>query len=374
MGDMGNERPRVAIVGAGMAGASLAYELADRADVLLLERESHPGYHTTGRSAAMFTETYGPGPVRALTRASRDFYETPPADFISVPILTARGVILTADPSQEALIPETLAAGATHRLTPAEAEAQAPILRGDRLAGAVAEPGARAIDVDALLQAYLRGFKARGGRLLCDAEVTGLDRDGTGWRVTTQAGVFPVDVIVNAAGAWGDKLAELAGVSPLGLVPKRRTAILIDAPSDPQAWPMLIDIAEAWYIKPDAGLLLASPADATPTEPQDAQPDELDIAICVDRIETATKLQVKRIRHKWAGLRSFVGDGVPVAGFDEKAPGFFWLIGQGGYGIQTASALARLSAALVLGEPIPADLITEGVDPAELAPTRESLR
>ncbi|WP_198148362.1 NAD(P)/FAD-dependent oxidoreductase [Elstera litoralis] len=367
---MRNARPRVAIIGAGMAGASLAYELADAAEVLLLERESHPGYHTTGRSAAMFTETYGPAPVRALTRASRDFYENPPENFISVPILTPRGVILVADASQEALIAETLAAGATHRLTPAEAEAQAPILRGDRLIGAVAEPGARAIDVDALLQAYLRGVKARGGRLLCEAEVTALDRDGAGWRVTTPAGVFPVDTIVNASGAWGDKIAELAGVSKLGLVPKRRTAILIDAPSDPQAWPMLIDMAEAWYIKPDAGLLLASPADATPVEPQDAQPDEMDIAICVDRIETATKLQVKHIRHKWAGLRSFVGDGVPVAGFDKTVPGFFWLIGQGGYGIQTASALARLSAALILGAPIPADLKAEGVIPAELAPTR----
>lgn len=371
---MQNQRPRVAIMGAGMAGASLAYELAPAADVILLERETHPGYHATGRSAAMFTETYGPAPVRALTRASRNFYESPPEHFISVPILSPRGVILVADASQEALIPELLAAGATHRLTPAEAEAQVPILRGDRLIGAVAEPGARAMDVDALLQAYLRGFKARGGQMQCEAEIVALDRDGAGWRVTTKAGVFLADSIVNASGAWGDKLAEMAGVAPLGLVPKRRTAILIDAPSDPQAWPMLNDIAEAWYLKPDAGLLLASPADATPTEPQDAQPDELDVAICVDRIETATKLSVKQIRHKWAGLRSFVGDGVPVAGFDGTMPGFFWLVGQGGYGIQTASALARLSAALILGAPIPDALRAEGVDPADLAPTRARLR
>ncbi len=367
---MAEQRLRVVIVGAGMAGASLAYELAEMADVLLLERESHPGYHSTGRSAAMFTETYGPAPVRALTRAARAFYETPPDGFISVPILTPRGVILVADATQAELIPETLAAGATHALTPSEAEAQVPILRGERLVGAVAEPGARAMDVDALLQAYLRGLKARGARLMCDAVVTALAREGSGWQVTTAAGVFSADVIVNAAGAWGDKIAELAGVTPLGLVPKRRTAILIDAPSDSAAWPMLNDIAELWYLKPDAGLLLASPADATPVEPQDAQPDEMDVAICVDRIETATKLTITRIRHKWAGLRSFVGDGVPVAGFDATVPGFFWLVGQGGYGIQTASALARLSAALIRGVPVPADLLANGVDPADLAPAR----
>ncbi len=367
---MESARLKVVIIGAGMAGASLAYELAETADVLLLERETHPGYHTTGRSAAMFTETYGPAPVRALTRASRSFYEAPPAGFVSVPILAERGVILVADATQADLIPETLAAGATHLLTPSEAEAQVPILRGDRLVVAVAEPGAQSMDVDALLQAYLRGVKARGGRLLCEAAVTALERAGTGWQVSTTAGVFSADVIVNAAGAWGDKIAEIAGVAPLGLVPKRRTAILIDAPSDPAAWPMLNDIAELWYIKPDAGLLLASPADATPVEPQDAQPDELDIAICVDRIETATKLTITRIRHKWAGLRSFVGDGVPVAGFDEKVPGFFWLVGQGGYGIQTASALARLSAALIKGEPVPPDLLAHGVDPADLSPAR----
>lgn len=361
-------RPAVIIIGAGMAGASLAYELAGQADVTLIERESHPGYHTTGRSAAMFTETYGPAPIRALTRASRAFYENPPDGFATTPILTPRGVLLTAEPDQAALIPDALVSGATQALTAAEAQAQVPVLRGERLAGAVAEPAARAIDVDALLQGYLRGFKARGGTLVCDAPVTALTRAGTGWRVTTPQGGFAADVIVNAAGAWGDPVAALAGVAPVGLVPKRRTAILIDAPGDPQAWPMVIDIAEAWYLKPDAGLLLASPADETPVEPQDAQPDEMDIAICVDRIETATTLQVRRIRHKWAGLRSFVADGAPVVGFDPDAPGFFWLVGQGGYGIQTAGAVSRLAAALILERPTPADILAEGLNPVDLAP------
>lgn len=361
-------RPAVTIIGAGMAGASLAYELAEHAAVTLLERENHPGYHTTGRSAAMFTETYGPAPIRALTRASRAFYENPPDGFVAAPILTPRGVLLTAEPDRADLIPDVLVTGATRALTPAEAEAQVPVLRGERLAGAVAEPDARAIDVDTLLQGYLRGFKARGGTLVCDAPVTGITRTETEWRVSTPKAVFAADVIVNAAGAWGDVVAALAGIAPVGLVPKRRTAILIDAPSDPQAWPMVIDIAEAWYLKPDAGLLLASPADETPVEPQDAQPDEMDVAICVDRIETATRLQVRRIRHKWAGLRSFVDDGVPVAGFDRHVPGFFWLVGQGGYGIQTAGALSRLAAALILRRPVPADILAEGLDPIELAP------
>ncbi len=361
-------RPAVLIIGAGMAGASLAYELAGQAEVTLIERESHPGYHTTGRSAAMFTETYGPAPIRALTRASRAFYENPPEGFVTTPILTPRGVLLTAEPDRADMIPEVLVSGATHALTAAEAQAQVPILRAERLAGAVAEPGARAIDVDALLQGYLRGFKARGGTLVCDAPVTALARTETGWRATTPQGDFAADVVVNAAGAWGDPVAALAGVAPVGLVPKRRTAILIEAPSDPQAWPMVIDIAEAWYLKPDAGLLLASPADETPVEPQDAQPDEMDIAICVDRIETATTLNVRRIRHKWAGLRSFVADGVPVVGFDLAVPGFFWLVGQGGYGIQTAGALSRLAAALILEQPVPADIAAEGLNPAHLAP------
>lgn len=363
-------RPAVLIIGAGMAGASLAYELAGQAEVTLIERESHPGYHTTGRSAAMFTETYGPAPIRALTRASRAFYENPPEGFVTTPILTPRGVLLTAEPDRADMISEVLVSGATHALTAAEAQAQVPILRAERLAGAVAEPGARAIDVDALLQGYLRGFKARGGTLVCDAPVTGLARTETGWRATTPQGDFAADIVVNAAGAWGDPVAALAGVAPVGLVPKRRTAILIEAPSDPQAWPMVIDIAEAWYLKPDAGLLLASPADETPVEPQDAQPDEMDIAICVDRIETATTLNVRRIRHKWAGLRSFVADGVPVVGFDLAAPGFFWLVGQGGYGIQTAGALSRLAAALIMKQPVPVDILAEGLNPADLAPRR----
>ncbi|HYG86058.1 MAG TPA: FAD-dependent oxidoreductase [Azospirillum sp.] len=370
------------IVGAGMAGASAAYELAAHGRVLLLEREAQPGYHSTGRSAALYTQTYGHAVVRALTVASWDFYANPPAGFTDHPLLTPRGVLLIGRADQEQALQTAFAEG--RRLTPtverldrAGTLTRAPMLREDYVAGAVWEPDAMDLDVHAIHHGYLRGLKARGGRQVGDAEVRELARHDGLWVARTPAGDFAAPVLVNAAGAWADSLAILAGVRPIGLVPKRRTAVtfdpVFDNPKDAEGlagWPMVIDVDETFYFKPDAGRLLASPADETPVDPCDVQPEELDVALAVDRVERAARFHIRRLAHRWAGLRSFVADKVPVVGFDGEATDFLWLAGQGGYGIQTAPAMARTAAALATGGGLPSDVAALGVTPADLAPDR----
>lgn len=366
----------ILVIGAGMAGASVAAELSGTARVALLEAEERPGLHSTGRSAALFTTTYGPAPVRALSRASRRFLEEGrgPA---GAPFLRPRGVMFLARADQAARAAALIAemGAALKPVTALAARDRVPLLRAEYLAEALADDVASDIDVDALHQHYLRGLRAAGSEVTCAAPVRGLARAGDCWKATTPAGDFAAPVIVNAAGAWADEVAALAGLAPIGLQPKRRTALLVAPPEGVAVddWPMLVDVDEQFYVKPDAGMLLLSPADATPCPPCDAQPEELDIAIAVDRVQQALDLPVRRIAHRWAGLRSFVADGVPVAGFDPAAEGFFWLAGQGGYGIQTAPALARLAAALVRGEDVPQDIAAEGVSAADLAPGRPGL-
>lgn len=381
------ERVDFLIVGGGMAGASAAYELAAHGSVAVLERESQPGYHSTGRSAALYTQTYGHPVVRALTVASWDFYTNPPEGFSEHPLLTPRGVLLIGRADQTAALDRDFAEG--RRLTPsverldrAQALARAPFLKTDYVDGAVWEPEAMDMDVHAIHTGYLRGLKARGGRLVTDAGVEALERRDGLWIATTPAGIFAAPVLVNAAGAWADVLAGMAGVRPIGLVPKRRTAITFDPVfSDPvfsgpadgagiAGWPMVIDVDEQFYMKPESGRLMLSPADETPVEPCDVQPEELDIAIAIDRMEQAVRFSVRRIAHKWAGLRSFVADKVMVAGYDESADGFFWLAGQGGYGIQTAPAMGRTAAALATGGGLPAEVAALGVRAEDLAPAR----
>ncbi len=375
------------IVGGGMAGASAAYELAAHGSVIVLERESQPGYHSTGRSAALYTQTYGHPVVRALTVASWDFYTNPPDGFSEHPLLTPRGVLLIGRADQTAALDRDFTEG--RRLTPsverldrARTLARAPFLKDDYVDGAVWEPDAMDMDVHAIHTGYLRGLKARGGRLVTDAGVTALERRDGLWVATTPAGSFAAPVLVNAAGAWADVVAGLAGVRPIGLVPKRRTAITFDpvfadpafsGPADAAGiagWPMVIDVDEQFYMKPESGRLMLSPADETPVEPCDVQPEELDIAIAVDRMEQAVQFSVRRIAHRWAGLRSFVADKVMVVGYDDSAEGFFWLAGQGGYGIQTAPAMGRTAAALATGGSLPAEVAALGVRAEDLAPSR----
>lgn len=366
----------VAVIGGGIAGASVAAELSGVAKVVLLEREARPGYHTTGRSAALYTCTYGPAGVRALSRASGPSFHGW-AGPSGAPLLRPRGVLFLAREDQgDALAAlEAEMAGALAPLDLAEARARLPLLREGYAAAALWDGAASDIDVDALHQRYLRALKAAGGAVLTDAEVGAVTRAGGVWRVETRGGTVEAPVLVNAAGAWADEIARMAGVRPVGLIPKRRTAALIDPPAGPadDGWPMVVDAEESFYVKPDAGRLLISPADATPSAPCDAQPEELDVAIAVDRVEQALDLSVRRIAHKWAGLRSFVADGEPVAGYAPDAEGFFWLVGQGGYGIQTAPALGQLAAALVAGHAMPDGFAEAGVDPAGLAPERPGL-
>jgi D-arginine dehydrogenase len=355
------------VVGAGAAGASAAYELAAHGSVIVLEQEAQPGFHATGRSAALFSETYGNATVRSLSRASRPFLATPPDGFSQTPLLRARGALFIAAEDELAALSAQAAdePGAFAPWSGEEARARVQVLRPEVSAAALYEAGAMDIDVNALHQGFLRGLRQRGGQTVVDAGVEGLRRDGAGWVADTRAGAFAAEVVVNAAGAWADRLAALAGLDRLGLQPKRRTAALIDGPDglDFGAWPMVIDVGETFYFKPDAGQLLISPADETDTEPCDAQAEEIDVAIAADRVQAATTLSIRRIAHRWAGLRTFAPDRTPVCGFDPRAEGFFWLAGQGGYGIQTAPALAQLTARLITGGGGP-DAIAAALSPA----------
>ncbi|NIR30398.1 MAG: FAD-binding oxidoreductase [Gammaproteobacteria bacterium] len=365
------------IVGAGMAGASAGYELAGHGRVILLEREEAPGYHSTGRSAAQFLESYGNAAVRRLTHASRAFFEHPPGGFAEHALLTPRGALFVAREEQRETLEATLAevqalVGTARELDAIQAIERVPVLRRDYVAAAFYEPDSMDMDVAAIHQGYLKGLRRRGGRVVTDAEVGRLSRVGQAWEVQTRNGRFSAPIVINAAGAWCDEIARLAGVPPLGLTPKRRTAITFDPPSgvDITRWPLVIDVDETFYFKPEAGRILASPADETPVAACDVQPEELDIAVTVDRLEKATTLSVRRIAHKWAGLRTFSPDKTPVVGMEEAAPGFVWLAGQGGYGITTAPALARATSALLVEGRLPEDLVSLGLTREALAPSR----
>jgi len=367
------------VIGSGMAAASLGYFLAPHGRVTLLERESQPGYHSTGRSAALFLASYGTPQVRALTLASRAFLDAPPEGFADVPILSPRGALFAATAEQAELLDEhcALLAGMSpqsRRLSRDETLALVPVLRPERLLGGALEPDASDIDVHALHQGYLRGLRRCGGTLVCDAEATHVERQGSDWLVQAGGREYRAPLLVNAAGAWCDVVARMAAVRPIGLQPKRRSAFIFAPPAgvDVTRWPSVVGADESWYFKPDAGLLLGSPANADPVEPQDVQPEELDIAVGIDRIQTHTTLQIRRPIRTWAGLRSFVADGDLVGGFDADAPGFFWVAAQGGYGIQTSAAMGQACAALLRGQALPQHLADFGLTPAMLSPARLS--
>jgi D-arginine dehydrogenase len=368
------------IIGGGIAGASAGFALAKaapKARIVVVEGESAPGYHTTGRSVAMFLETYGAPLVQALTRASRRFLFDPPDGFSPVPLVTPRAVLHVAREDQRQQAEALFAAcrqttGGLRIVDESEARGLQPALRPGYAARAVEEPGAADIDVDALLQGYLRGFRVAGGHLVTGAAVHALERHNGRWRADTQAGEFAASTVINAAGAWADEVAGMAGIAPLGLAPMRRTVITFDPPAgfDVRRWPFTVDIDEAFYFKSEAGRVLVSPCDETPSPPCDAQPEEWDIAVAADRIETATTLRVERVVHNWAGLRSFFADRLPAVGPDPAEPAFHWLAGQGGFGILTSPAMGRLAAALACGRPVPDDVAAEGITATALAPDR----
>lgn len=366
------------VLGSGIAGASIACELATRARVLIVEREESPGYHTTGRSAAMFVESYGNAWVRRLTGASRAFFDAPPTGFCDHALLTRRGCLIIAGQDQlaalESLTARVDSTGSEIReLSGQAARTMVPILRPDRVARAMFEPNSCDIDTHGLHAGYLRLARASGANLRLNAGVERIERRGSLWRLWLADGdTVEARVVVNAAGAWADQIAELAGAAPLGLEPRRRTVLLLAPPAAMaiRHWPSVIDVDEQFYFKPESGWILATPADETPSAPMDVAPEELDIALCVDRIQAATDLSVSHIQRSWAGLRTFAPDRTPVVGYDPELTGFFWFAGQGGYGMQTAPAAARLGAALALGHPIPADLSGCGLSAEPFSPSR----
>jgi D-arginine dehydrogenase len=356
----------VAIIGAGMAGASLAAELAPHGTVLLVEAEDAPGYHTTGRSAAFWEEAYGGPGVYPLTMASGRFLR-------AGGYLSTRGALnigREADRAKvEAFVERFAALGARVDLIGREALlGHVPGLRGTWTCGSW-EPDCADIDVAALHQHYLAASRRAGTVLRVRARVEAAEREGGRWRIAWPGGEALAPVLVNAAGAWADTVAAMAGAGPLGIRPLRRTvAQLRTAPEPPADLPLTLGINEDFYFKPQGGRLWLSPHDETPDEARDAAPDELDVAVAIDRFEHVVDWRIAAVERKWAGLRSFAPDRLPVYGFDPRSEGFFWFAGQGGFGIQTAPAAARLAAQLVLG--LPQDEMTADIRAADYAPDR----
>lgn len=357
----------IAIIGAGMAGASLAAELAPHARVLLLEAEDAPGYHATGRSAAFWEKTYGGPGVVPLTLASGAYlYEHG--------FLTPRGALFIGRAEDSAAMDAHVATFAgtgvvTHRLTPAALAEKVPHIRPE-WSEALHQPACADIDVAGLHQHYLAAARRQGVAVACRARVAGLAREGGAWTITSERGeTWRAATIVNAAGAWADEIARLAGVRPIGITPLRRTVAVVRVePAAPADLPLVLDIGGGFYFKPDAGRLWLSPHDEIPSDPCDAAPEEIDVAIAIDRFQQVTDWRIAAVERRWAGLRSFAPDRMPVYGFDPEAGDFFWFAGQGGFGIQTAPAAARLGAQVLLGTG--PDAMTAGIDPRIYAPRR----
>jgi D-arginine dehydrogenase len=367
----------VCVIGGGMAGASVAYHLAPHARVILLERESHVGYHSTGRSAALYSPQYGSLAIRRLTAATGPFLRDPPPGFATAALLTPRGFLTIGTHAETAALDslEALARATDSplaRLSESEVRALVPVIRAGTIDWGALDPGAMDIDVDALLQGFLRGARGHGARIATGEEVVSLDRNEGAWMVFSSTLKIRAQIVVNASGAWADPIATLAGIAPLNLVPYRRTAFNFDVPerANVATWPMVIDAGERFYFKADAGRLLGSLAEEEPSQPCDAQPDDLDVAVAVDRIEQVIDFPIHRVVRAWTGLRTFAPDRDPVSGFEPQAPGFYWHAAIGGYGIQTSAALGEFAVARILGRPLPGSLADIGLTNADLDPAR----
>ncbi|MCG8690686.1 MAG: FAD-binding oxidoreductase [Minwuiales bacterium] len=362
----------VVIVGAGIAGAGIAAALGGRRHVVLLEREAQAGYHATGRSAAVFVPNYGDGPIRMLTAAGAAALRDPDPEFWPHPILKPRGMLRLVAPDGDTVYAAQMRqAEGVHGICLREARDLFPLMDPRRFVAASYERDVLDIDVDGLLQGYLRKARRLGTEIVFGCEVTGIERDGGRWRVETDDGAFDAPIVVNAAGAWADDLAGRAHVRPLGFRPLRRSMAVIDLPADAPAsetWPFVVRFPLDWYAKPDAGWLIVSPAEEEPMQAHDAYADDMVIAEGLHRFEQDVTMTVEKVRRSWAGLRTHSADGYPVVGFDPNAEGFFWLAGQGGFGVQTAPALSDLAAALICEE-VPSCLLPPGFA-AQLAPTR----
>lgn len=373
------ERRDIVVIGGGIAGLSAADALADHRHVVVLEREKALGYHASGRSATFCHFGIGDDVVRAMTRYSLDIfpsYDRPqdgvvisrqwPAMFIATEAM--RPGMATLEAIMRPLTP------GLRSLTAAEAQAIVPILKTgpEHIVGALLDPDARRLDSDALLQHHARSIACKGGQVIAEAEVTAISRTADGWRVETSQGTFEAGTVVNAAGAWADPIADMAGVAPLGLQALRRTIIVIDPPADVDVtlWPFTKTVDQGFYMLPDAGRLLVSPMDEVPSDAVDAQAEEYEIALAAWLFEESTDVSVRHIAHKWAGLRTFTADRVPTTGYDRECPGFYWLAGQGGYGLQTSPAMAAATASLICKLPWPAALAEANVTADQLSPDK----
>ena len=360
------------VIGGGIAGVSVGHYLSAAGfDVTLVEREPHLAMHTTGRSAAVLYESYGTRANQRLTAASLGFFRDPPEGLVDMPLVRRRGVLLVARPSQM----ESLRAEETHgvglqSISPAEVGSIVPAVRTELLGGALLEPQAADLDVAGLHQAFVRGMRRSGATIRTSSPVEALTRSGGRWIVRVPGAAIATPIVVNAAGSWCDVVAEMAGVEPIGLVPLRRTAFMVPGRPEWSDWPVVVDIDQRWYFKPDGEQLLCSPAEEKPSPPCDARPREVDIALAIDRINQATHLSIRTVRSSWTGLRSFVADRSMVIGFDRAADGFFWLAGQGGTGIQTAPGAGHLAAALIAYGKSPAEHLRCGVRVEDYAPER----
>lgn len=371
----------IVVIGGGIAGIGAAAILGRSRRVVLVEAEEQLAYHATGRSAAVLVQLYGSPAVRLLTQASIDFFRAPPAGFAEYPLVVRRGALWLALRDDELATAESMAQmqldasalGVSLRhLSGTEVADLVPVVAADRVAAGLLETGAMDIDVNGLQMGYARQARAVGVAIVPGARVHGFDRRGDRWLVHTSRGTYGTEVVINAAGAWADEVATLAGLAPLGLQSLRRTAALVRPPPhlNSQAWPVVASLGEPFYFKPDAGLLLLSPADETPAIAADCYPDDVDVAIAVERVERATTLRIDRVERSWAGLRTFAPDREPVVGFDPRTDGFFWLAGQGGVGIQTAPAMAELCASVVLGNRPPGWPGLHALDADVVAPGR----
>jgi D-arginine dehydrogenase len=372
-----SERYDFLVIGAGVAGSSVAYELSKRGKVALVEREQAPAFHSMSRSAAVLAENYGPVGWQRLSTASRAFFENPPEEFAEHPLLKPLGALFFAS-REEAHMLEDSARELTRRgvahllMSPQEALPLCPVVKIEPFALTLYEPGCADIDAASLVQGYLKLARRNGAVVVLESEALRIERCGGEWRVQAGKTELRAPVLVNAAGAWADDIAALAGLSKRGIKPYRRTAIIIDLPvgHDVMRWPMTFDTAETWYFKPEAGRIMVSPVDKTPTPPCDCQPEELDISIAADRIQQVTTMEVKRIHRSWAGLRTFARDEQPVIGPDPDEPSFHWLAGQGRQRGDGVPAAAQLCASLALGDGIPAAHRALGITLADLAPGR----
>lgn len=366
------------VIGGGISGTSAAYELANFGSVALLESESSLGYHSTGRSAALFTRNFGNKTVRAINQVSETFFNNPPDGFCLNDLLTPRGSLTIATPGQEKKL-DLLFNYATEQnkieqLTPEETSEMAKIVKSEQVGIGAYEPGVTDIDVASLHQGYIKGFLKRGGEIFKTQPVEQMNYEDEIWQIKTGKSEFQAKQIINAAGGWAEQIGILAKAAKIGLVAKRRTAVVVEAPNgiDVNKLPVIEFTDSNAYIKAEGGKLMVCPGDQTPVEPQDIQPDEMDVAILIDWLQNKTNIKVKRIEHSWAGLRSFVADEIPVVGYDAKAPKFFWLAGQGGFGIMMAPTLACACASLIVHKKLPQELLDVGVTADSLSPNRFS--